>query len=128
MQEKLLNLMDREIAHARKGKPAAITVKVNNLEERMMIDKLCEAAWAGVRVNLLVRSICCLAPGLDGWSENVRVVRLVDRFLEHAGVYLFENDGQEALYLASADWMTYNQKIIVLQLSVITHNMLALFL
>jgi polyphosphate kinase len=108
MQEKLLALMDREIAHAREGKPAVITVKVNNLEERMMIDKLCEAARAGVRVNLLVRSICCLAPGLGGWSENVRVVRLVDRFLEHARVYLFENDGQEALYLASADWMSRN--------------------
>jgi polyphosphate kinase len=108
MQEKLLGLMDREIAHAREGKPATIIVKVNNLEERVMIDKLCEAARAGVRVYLLVRSICCLAPGINAWSDNIRVVRLVDRFLEHARVYLFENDGQEALYLASADWMTRN--------------------
>jgi polyphosphate kinase len=108
MQEKLLGLMDREIAHAREGKPAAITIKVNNLEEKMMIDKLCEAARAGVRVNLLVRSICCLVPGISGWSDNIRVVRLVDRFLEHARVYRFENDGQEVLYLASADWMTRN--------------------
>lgn len=73
-----------------------------------MINKLSEASQAGVDIDLIVRGICCIRPGIPGLSENIRVTRIVDRFLEHARVFYFKNDGEDALYLASADWMTRN--------------------
>lgn len=108
MQPDLLTKLDREIAHARAGKAAKVIIKLNSLEERTMIDKLCEAGRAGVRVELIVRGICCLSPDCPGWSDNVRVYRLVDRYLEHARVFYFLNDGKEEFYLSSADWMNRN--------------------
>ncbi|MFM2139173.1 MAG: hypothetical protein RJA57_1480 [Bacteroidota bacterium] len=101
-------LIDREIAHAREGKPAGIIIKVNNLQERAMIDKLYKASRAGVKVQLLVRSICSLAPGLEGQSENITVTRIVDRYLEHARVFVFRNNGTPEYYMGSADWMNRN--------------------
>ncbi|PUZ22158.1 polyphosphate kinase [Chitinophaga costaii] len=100
-------LIDREIAHAKAGRPAHITVKVNNLQEKAMIYKLYEASEAGVQVDLLVRSICCLVPD-QPCSANIRVRRLVDRYLEHARVFVFHNNGQEDVFLGSADWMVRN--------------------
>ncbi len=97
-------LIDREIEHARKGKTARLIVKVNNLQEKQMIQKLYEAAEAGVNVTVLARSICCLVPGTHG----IKVLRLVDRYLEHARAFYFHNDGVPELYLGSADWMNRN--------------------
>jgi polyphosphate kinase len=108
MQAKLLALIDQEIENARSGQPAGLVIKVNNLEDPVLINKLYEAGRAGVPVTLLVRSICCLVLGRPGWSDNVRVIHLVDGYLEHARVYRFEHGGNPALYLSSADWMGRN--------------------
>jgi polyphosphate kinase len=101
-------LIMQEIRHARHGLPAAITAKMNSLEDKRMIDRLYEASQAGVRIRLLVRGLCCLVPGIDGLSENIEVTSIVDRFLEHGRLYLFHNNGSELLYMGSADWMTRN--------------------
>jgi polyphosphate kinase len=108
MIENFSALIDREIDNARKGLPAAITIKLNNLQERNMIAKLYDASNAGVRVTLLVRSICCLAPGIRGQSENITVHRIVDRYLEHARVFVFHNNGNQEYFMGSADWMNRN--------------------
>lgn len=101
-------LIDREIANAKSGKPAYMILKMNSLEDLAMINRLYKANNAGVDITLIVRGICCLIPGLKGQSERIRVFSLVDRFLEHARVYIFANGGKEIMYLASADWMTRN--------------------
>lgn len=108
LKERFIDMIEREIMHKEAGKKAYILVKLNGLEDKSMIDKLYEASQAGVKVDLIVRGICCIRPGVPGLSENIRVVRLVDRFLEHARVFHFHNDGEEDLYLASADWMRRN--------------------
>ncbi|MCB9283608.1 MAG: polyphosphate kinase 1 [Lewinellaceae bacterium] len=108
LRDRLTALVDREIHHAQMGREAYIMLKLNSLEDRNMIDKLYEAGQAGVRVYLIIRGICCLLPGRPGLSENIRAISIVDRFLEHARIYLFGNGGQEEIYLASADWMTRN--------------------
>jgi polyphosphate kinase len=101
-------LIQREIRNAKKGKPAEIIIKVNNLQERDMISRLYNASKAGVKVKLLVRSICCLAPGIEGMSENITVHRIVDRYLEHARVFVFHNNGKPEYFMGSADWMNRN--------------------
>jgi len=108
LQDRYLDLIDQEIEHARRGRRAHITLKMNGLEDQVMIEKLYEASRAGVYIDLLVRGICCLVPGVTGMSETIRVVRLVDIFLEHARVAIFHNNGREEIYLASADWMVRN--------------------
>ncbi len=108
MMKKFGALIDREIAHAKKGRPASIIIKVNNLQEKAMISKLYAASEAGVKVQLLVRSICCLAPGVEGQSENIEVRRIVDRYLEHARVFVFHNNGLPEYFMGSADWMNRN--------------------
>ncbi|MGB3619660.1 MAG: polyphosphate kinase 1 [Catalinimonas sp.] len=108
MQEELLTLLDQEIAHARAGRSGHAIIKLNNLEERRMIDKLYEASRAGVQIDLLVRGICCLRPELPELSENIRATRIVDRYLEHARIFYFANAGQSQVYLSSADWMNRN--------------------
>ncbi|RAJ04282.1 polyphosphate kinase [Chitinophaga skermanii] len=105
MVERFEGLIDREIAHVQAGRKGHIIIKLNNLQERKMIDKLYEAADAGVRVELIVRSICCILPG---YSPNLTVHRLVDRYLEHGRVFWFANNGGEEMYLGSADWMSRN--------------------
>ncbi|MEM7549592.1 MAG: polyphosphate kinase 1 [Bacteroidota bacterium] len=97
-------LIDQEIANKKAGKKAHIIIKLNNLEEKGMIEKLYEAAEAGVKVELLARSICCLVPETAG----IPVTRLVDRYLEHARVFYFWNDGEETVYMGSSDWMSRN--------------------
>ena len=101
-------LIEREIKNAKKGRPAGIIIKLNNLQERAMIEKLYEASKAGVKVQLLVRSICSLAPGVTGQSENITVHRIVDKYLEHARVFVFHNNGEPQYYMGSADWMNRN--------------------
>lgn len=103
-----IQLIDQEIASAKMGFQAWIIVKVNNLEEKGMIQKLYEASQAGVKIQLIVRSICRLVPGVVGLSENISVIRIVDRYLEHSRVFIFNNNGQEQMYLGSADWMHRN--------------------
>ncbi len=108
MTDRFQELIDREIVNAQQGLPARMIIKLNNLEEKGMIDKLYQASRSGVKVDLIIRGICCLIPGLPVLSENIRVIRLVDRFLEHSRVFIFYNNGQEEIYLASADWMSRN--------------------
>lgn len=101
-------LIDQEISNAQAGKPAYMILKMNSLEDQDMINKLYDASKVGVDITLIVRGICCLIPGIKGQSERIQVYSLVDRFLEHARVYIFANGGKERMYLASADWMTRN--------------------
>lgn len=108
LQAKFLALIDREIEHAKAGKEASIIIKLNNLEEKVLINKLYEASQAGVKIKMLVRSICRLVPGVKGMSENIEIYRIVDRYLEHGRVFIFNNLGQKDIYLGSADWMNRN--------------------
>lgn len=108
MRQNFTKLIDREIKHAKKGIPASMMLKMNALQDERMIKKLYTASQAGVKIQLLVRGICCLVPGVEGLSENIQVRSIVDRYLEHARVYIFHNNGDEKLYVASADWMTRN--------------------
>jgi polyphosphate kinase len=103
-----LRLIEKEIANCRRGLAAGITIKVNNLEEDLLITKLYEASKAGVKINLIVRSICRLVPGVKGMSENISVKRIVGRFLEHGRVFIFCNGGTDLVYLGSSDWMNRN--------------------
>lgn len=108
LQSKFIELIDREIANAKKGLTASITIKLNNLEERVLINKLYEASQAGVKIRMIIRSICCLVPGVPGLSENISILRIVDRYLEHGRVFLFHNNGKQDLYMGSSDWMNRN--------------------
>ena len=108
LHAQLINFIDDEIANAKAGKPAQIIVKVNALTELQLINKLYEASQAGVQIDLIIRSICCLRPGLPGLSENIRVRSVVGRFLEHTRVYYFSNNGNPHVYCSSADWMDRN--------------------
>lgn len=108
MRHDLITLIDQEIKHALKGKPAYIMLKLNSLQDQRMIDKLYEASAEGVKVKLIIRGICCLIPGRKGLSENIKVISIVDRFLEHSRVYVFCNDNHPIVYLSSADWMERN--------------------
>ncbi|MFA6166279.1 MAG: polyphosphate kinase 1 [Gemmatimonadaceae bacterium] len=108
LRERLIALIDREAANARDGKPARIVAKMNALVDGQVIDALCEASNAGVEMDLLVRGICCLRPGVPGESERIRVVSVVGRFLEHSRLWRFENGGDPEYWLGSADWMPRN--------------------
>ncbi|MDW3650731.1 MAG: polyphosphate kinase 1 [Bacteroidia bacterium] len=108
MRPDLEKLIDREIEHAKAGRKAKVLVKLNNLEDKKMIRKLYEASNAGVKITMIIRGICCLRPGIPGLSENIKITRLVDQFLEHARVFIFHNQGEDALYMGSADWMKRN--------------------
>ncbi|HBT75417.1 MAG TPA: polyphosphate kinase 1 [Planctomycetaceae bacterium] len=100
--------IDREIRNAKKGKPAWILIKVNNLVDRRIVDKLYEASVAGVKIDMIVRGICTLIPGVAGMSENIRAVRIVDRFLEHSRIIVFCSGEKPEYYIGSADWMERN--------------------
>ncbi|UXP33456.1 polyphosphate kinase 1 [Reichenbachiella agarivorans] len=101
-------LIDREIENVKNGKKGHIIIKLNNLEEKGMIDKLYNASRAGVKIEMIIRSICCLVPGVPGMSENITIRRIVGRFLEHSRIIWFHNDGEDELYMGSADWMKRN--------------------
>ncbi len=108
IRAKFVNLIDNEIGYAKEGKKAHIIAKVNSLVDEGIIRKLYEASCAGVKIDLIVRGICCLKPGVEGISENISVRSIVGRYLEHSRIFYFHNDGDEKIYLASADWMTRN--------------------
>lgn len=108
LHQALLERIEREAAHARAGRPARIVAKMNALVEPTIIQALYDASQAGVEVDLIVRSICALTPGIPGISDRIRVRSIVGRFLEHSRVYYFANDGQDELWCASADWMDRN--------------------
>jgi polyphosphate kinase len=106
--ESLIAKIDREIEHAKQGKVARIVVKVNALVEPQIVDKLYEASSAGVTIELIVRGICSVRPGIPGFSENIHVRSIVGRFLEHSRIFYFRNNGKEEFFCASADWMERN--------------------
>ena len=104
----LKQLIDEEIKNAKAGKEAYIKLKMNNITSYKMIDKLYEASRAGVKIQMIVRGICCLVPGIEGMSENIEVISIVDKFLEHPRLFIFGNNGNSKVYISSADWMTRN--------------------
>jgi len=104
----MLDLINREIAFAQKGRQARIIAKMNSLEEPAIIEALYRASQAGVRIDLIVRGFCCLRPGIKGVSENIHVRSIIGRFLEHSRIFYFHNDGNYELFCASADWMERN--------------------
>jgi polyphosphate kinase len=108
LREGMLERIRREAEHARAGRPALIRAKMNALIDPSIIHALYEASTAGVRIELVVRGICCLRPGVPGMSENIRVRSLMGRFLEHARVFMFANGGNEEVFISSADWMPRN--------------------
>lgn len=108
LKKTMLDLIAQETQHAAEGKPAHIIVKVNSLTDPKMIKALYKASQTGVRVDLVVRGMCCLRPGIAGVSHNIQVRSIIGRFLEHSRVYYFHNSGDEKLYLSSADWMERN--------------------
>jgi polyphosphate kinase len=100
--------INRQIKRKQEGFDALIRIKINNLENVHMIDLLYKASQQGVTVDLVVRSICCISPGREGLSENIKVKRIVDRFLEHSRIFIFGKDADQRIYIGSADWMTRN--------------------
>ncbi|MCF8319375.1 MAG: polyphosphate kinase 1 [Sphingobacteriaceae bacterium] len=107
-RKKLFQLIDSEIAHAKKGKNAYIILKMNSLTDPKIIEKLYEASQTGVKIELIIRGMCSLLPGVEGFSENINIISIIDRYLEHARVWIFGNKGDEKIYLSSADLMTRN--------------------
>ncbi|MCG2611728.1 polyphosphate kinase 1 [Flavobacterium sp. SM15] len=107
-RSKFVKLIDKEIMNANLGRPAFIKLKMNSLSDYKMIDKLYEASRAGVKVQLIIRGICSLIPGVPGMSENIEAISIVDKFLEHSRVYIFGNNGDPEIYISSADFMTRN--------------------
>ncbi len=108
LRPKLEELINFEIKQAQKGKPAKMIIKLNSLQDERMIKKLYEASQAGVTIQLIIRGICSLVPGVPGISDNIEAISIVDRFLEHARIYYFHHGGEEKIYLSSADWMVRN--------------------
>lgn len=109
LQNKVLAMLDEEIAHARNGEEAYAGFKLNSLTDKKIIDKLIEASEAGVKIDMVVRGICCLIPGVEGKTENIRIISIVGRFLEHSRIYIFGNSKRRKYYIASADFMTRNR-------------------
>ncbi|MCZ0759430.1 polyphosphate kinase 1 [Vibrio diabolicus] len=104
----IYRLIDNEIVNAKLGKKAALTIKVNNLVDKGIVNKLYGASTAGVKINMIIRGMCSLVPGIEGISDNIRIISIVDRFLEHPRVVITHNDGDPQVYISSADWMTRN--------------------
>ena len=108
LQNKILDMIDEEIAHVNNGEEGYIGIKINSLTDKVIIDKLIEASQAGVKIEMIVRGICCLIPGVKGYTSNIKVVSIVGRYLEHSRIYRFGTKEREKVYIASADFMTRN--------------------
>ncbi|MEM9887734.1 MAG: polyphosphate kinase 1 [Bacteroidota bacterium] len=108
LRPELMRLIEQEIEYAKQGLPARIILKMNSLQDKAMIAKLYEASQVGVKIKLIIRGICSLIPQKEGWSENIEAISIVDRFLEHSRVFIFHNNGDEKIYMSSADWMVRN--------------------
>lgn len=108
LQNRILDMIDREIELAKQGRPAYIGIKINSLTDKTIIDRLIEASQAGVKIDMVVRGICCLVAGIPGITENIRIISIVGRFLEHSRIYIFGTEERQAMYIASADLMTRN--------------------
>lgn len=108
LRDRMIALIQREIEHCRNGNSGRIIAKMNSLLDPQITATLYEASQAGVQIDLIIRGMCCLRPGIEGVSENIRVVSIVGRFLEHSRIFYFHNNGQEELYIGSADWMPRN--------------------
>jgi polyphosphate kinase len=108
LADQLVALIEREAAHAKAGKPASIVAKMNGLLDRRTVETLYAASQAGVEIDLIIRGMCSLRPGVKGWSERIRVRSIVGRFLEHSRIFCFANGGKEEIYCGSADWMPRN--------------------
>lgn len=108
LQNRILSMIDEEISYAKEGKEAYIGLKMNSLTDKKIIDKLIEGSKAGVKIDMAIRGICCLIPGVKGKTENIQVRSIVGRFLEHSRIYIFGTQEREKIYIASADFMTRN--------------------
>lgn len=108
LQNKLIDLIDEQIALASEGENGYVGIKINSLTDKVLIEKLIEASQAGVKVDLIVRGICCLRPKVEGLTENIRVISIVGRFLEHSRIYIFGTESRQKIYIGSADFMTRN--------------------
>lgn len=108
LQNRVLEMIDEEIAQVKQGKEGYIGIKINSLTDKAIITKLVEASQTGVKIEMIVRGICCLIPGIEGYTENIKVVSIVGRFLEHSRIYRFGTKEREKIYIASADFMTRN--------------------
>jgi len=108
LRDGMIRRIRREADHARTGRQARLVAKLNHLVDRQLVEELYEASRAGVQIDLIVRGICCLRPGVPGLSDRIRVISIIDRFLEHARIFYFDNDGAPEYFLASADWMERN--------------------
>jgi polyphosphate kinase len=136
LRSEMEKLIRREIDHAKAGRNAHLIFKANAIVDPRFIELLYEASQAGVRVDLLIRGMCCLKPGIKGLSENIRVVSIVGRYLEHSRVYYFYNDGKEEMYMGSADLMTrIDHRVEVIfpiqnpdHINYLRHGMLAMYL
>ena len=101
-------MIDEEIAKAQQGEPAYIGIKINSLTDKKIMDRLIRASKEGVRIDMIVRGICCLVPGIPDMTENIRIISIVGRYLEHSRVYIFGTEETQKVYIASADFMTRN--------------------
>lgn len=108
MRRNIYKLIEQEIEYAKAGKKAEITLKLNSIQDSRMIARLYEASNAGVKIKMIIRGVCSVVPNQSGFSENIKIISIVDRFLEHTRIYRFYNGGEEKIYLSSADWMTRN--------------------
>ena len=108
MRDRMTSLIRREIEHCKTGKPGRIAAKMNSLVDPRMIAALYEASQAGVEIDLIIRGMCCLRPGLEGVSDTIRVISIIGRYLEHSRIFHFHNDGADEIYIGSADWMPRN--------------------
>lgn len=108
LQNRVLDMIEEEIAHVKNGEDGYIGIKINSLTDKVIIDKMVEASQAGVKIEMIVRGICCLIPGVKGYTENIKVVSIVGRYLEHSRIYRFGTKEREKVYIASADFMTRN--------------------
>lgn len=108
MKPKLISYIEKEIAYAKQGEPAEISVKINSLTDKDIIDKLIEASMAGVKIRMVIRGICCLRAGVPGYTDNIQIISIVGRFLEHSRIYVFGPEERREMYISSADFMTRN--------------------